>query len=161
MNLPYFAYLFTCWWTFSLFLPWAVENSAAMNIGVQYLNICFKFFVCMSRSGASKTYDSYISIFLKNAEVLHTLIALFYISTSEIGVPISVHFCQRLLFFFVIDFPHVHPVCLIKEEVIILDPCLGRGKLASHTWWTAEYLYKLFRIFLHRDFYSTLLIKPM
>ena len=24
----------TCWWTFSLFLVWAIVNSAAMNIGV-------------------------------------------------------------------------------------------------------------------------------
>ena len=41
------------------------------------------------------------------------------------------------------------------------DPHLRRGELASHTWWTAECLYQLFRIFLHRDFYSTLLIKPV
>ena len=30
-----------------------------------YLNNCFKFFVCMSRSGASETYNNYISIFLR------------------------------------------------------------------------------------------------
>ena len=41
------------------------------------------------------------------------------------------------------------------------DPHLRRGELASHTWWTAECLYQLFRIFLCRYICSTLLIKPM
>ena len=70
-------------------------------------------------------------------------------------------FPQHLSFDFIVDFPHVHPECLIKEEVIMQDPHLRRGELASHTWWTAECLYQLFRIFLHRDFYLMLLIKPM
>ena len=162
MNLPYFAYSLTCWWTFSLFLPWAVENSAVMNIGVQlniWTSVLNSFYVCLGVELPKRMIITFL-YFWENAEVLHTLTALFYISASKVGVPISAHFCQHLLFVFIIDFPHVHPVCL-KEEVIILNPHLRRGKLASHTWWTAECLYQLFRIFLHSDFYSTLLIKPM
>ena len=30
-----FALPFTCWWTFSLFLTWALKNTAAVNISVQ------------------------------------------------------------------------------------------------------------------------------
>lgn len=30
-----FALPFTCWWTFSLFLTWAIKNTAAVNVGVQ------------------------------------------------------------------------------------------------------------------------------
>ena len=30
-----FALPFTCWWAFSLFLTWALKNTAAVNIGVQ------------------------------------------------------------------------------------------------------------------------------
>ena len=163
MNPPYFSCSFTCLWTFSLFLPWAVENSAAINIGVQlniWTSVLNSLYVCLGVQLPKHMIITFL-YFWENAEVLHTLTALFYISRSKVGVPISVHFCQHLLFVFIIDFPHVHPVCLIKEEVITLDPHLRRGKLASHTWWTAECLYQLFRIFLHSDFCSTLLIKPM
>ena len=37
-----------------------------------YLNNCFKFFVCMPRSGASKTYDNYISIFFEKMLKFYT-----------------------------------------------------------------------------------------
>ena len=58
-------------------------------------------------------------------------------------------------------FPHLHLEYLIKEEIIMQDPHLRRGELDSYTWWTAECPYQLFRIFLCRDFYSILFIKPM
>ena len=76
----------------------------------------------------------------------------------------SQHFTSlqiKFEFQFIVDFPHIHPECLVKEEVIMQDPHLRREELASHTWWIAECLYQLFRIFLRRYFYSTLLIKPM
>ena len=134
-----------------------------MNIGVQlyiWTPILNSLYVCLGVEISKHMIITFL-YFLENAEVLHTLVAPFYISKSKVGVPISVHFCQHFLFVFIVDFPHVHPVCLIKEEVIMQDPHLRRGELASHTWWTAECLYQLFRVFLHRDFYSTLLIKLM
>ena len=139
MDLPYFPYSFTCWWTFSLFLPWAVENSAAMNVDVR-LYICTtvlnSLYVCLGVELPKHTIITFL-YFWESVEVLYTMIAPFYISTNKVGVSISVHFCQHFLFVFIVDFPHVHPVCLIKEEVIMQDPHLRRGELASHTWWKA------------------------
>ena len=117
MDLPYFAYSLTCWWAFSVFLPWAVENSAAMNIGVQlyiWTTVLNSLYVCLGVELLKHMIITFL-YFWENAEVLHTLIALFYISKNKVGVPIYVHFCQHFLFVFIVDFSHVNPVCLIKE----------------------------------------------
>ena len=61
-----------------------------------YLNNCFKFFVYLGVELPKHMIIIFL-YFWENAEVLHTLIALFYISTNKVGAPISVHFCQHFL----------------------------------------------------------------
>lgn len=90
---------------FTCFYLLAIVSSTAMDVCVQFFgwtSVCSSL-GSVSRSGVVEPYDNCILIFLRIYQtIVHTGCTIFYLYKQCLRVPISLHCCQHLIFFFLL-----------------------------------------------------------
>lgn len=97
---------FICYWAFGLFLPLAIVNNAAWNIGLWlsgWVSV-FSFFECIQKSVTHGSCDNSVLNILRNYQTVCIAAAPFYIPTSNVS---GFHFSHilpstRVIFWFLI-----------------------------------------------------------